>query len=390
VSWVTVLWSLIVSACLTLAGIYCLRVSHKTRDALRESEARLRESEARTRLAFDAADVGIWTCHLTRNEVWASDKWRELFGFGSSDPLDFDAIVQRVHPDDRERLRQAHTLAAHNENDGRYDDQYRLVLPNVPTRWVALRGRVERDSSGQPFLLRCAASDITTHKNAELAVRDFSSRLLSAQEDERRRIARELHDNLSQQMAVLAMGIDRVALTPNEPPAAIARSFDELRRLAAEISTQIHNLSHRLYSSKLEMLGLAAAVNGHCREISTPALAVRFHQENVPGLLPRDVQLCLFRVVQEALNNVIRHSESREAHVTLSGTKDAVLLRVSDTGRGFDEREALQRGVGLVSMRERLRMVEGDLTIQSRPGHGTTVIARVPIGARAVKAPTSA
>jgi signal transduction histidine kinase len=95
-------------------------------------------------------------------------------------------------------------------------------------------------------------------------------------------------------------------------------------------------------------------------------------------------------VVQEALNNVIRHSESREAHVTLSGTNDAVLLRVSDTGRGFDEREALQSGVGLVSMRERLRMVEGDLTIQSRPGHGTTVIARVPIGARAVKASTSA
>ena len=384
------MWWLIPSACLTLGAIYFLRLSHKIRDALRESEARLRESEARLRLASDAADVGIWTCHLTRNEIWASDKWRELFGFESSEPLDLEAIVQRVHPDDRGRLRQAHTEAAHNENDGGYDAQYRLVLPNGSTRWLALRGRVERDSSGQPFLLRGAASDITTHKHIELAARDFSARLLSAQEDERRRIARELHDNVSQQMAVLAMGIDRVALTPNEPPAAMARSFDELRGLAAGISTQLHNLSHRLYSSKLEMLGLAAAVNGHCREISTPALTVRFHQENVPGLLPREVQLCLFRVVQEALNNVIKHSESREAHVTLSGTKDALLLRISDTGRGFDEREALQSGIGLLSMRERLRMIEGDLTIQSRPGHGTTVIARVPIAAHAVKATTSA
>jgi signal transduction histidine kinase len=217
-------------------------------------------------------------------------------------------------------------------------------------------------------------------RRAEIALHDLSGRLLSAQEDERRRIARERHDNLSQRIALLAIEIDAAARTPGGSPATVARSMRELSQRTAEISTEIHNLSHRLHSSKLEMLGLVAALRGHCQELLAQGIQARFHDENVPRSLPRDVELCLFRIVQEALNNVVKHSGAREAHVTLRWTGDVLLLSVTDAGRGFDERRAArQKGLGLDSMRERLRLIEGELTIDSQPDRGTAILARVPL-----------
>ena len=139
-------------------------------------------------------------------------------------------------------------------------------------------------------------------------------------------------------MALLAIEIDRVAKRPGEPE-TFAGSMRELRERTAEISTEIRNLSHQLHSSKLEVLGLVEAVRGHCQEIQAQSVNVRFHDDNVPRSLPHDVELCLFRIVQEALNNVVRHSGAREAEVTLRANGDVLVLSVADLGRGFDERE---------------------------------------------------
>ncbi len=348
---------------------------------LEASEARLRESEARMSLAVDAADFGIWIRDLTRHEIWASEKWRKLFGFAPSEHVEFDAIVKRVHPDDRERIERAHTMAIEGSNEGGYQAEYRLVLPDGAIRWIASNGRVEHDATGHPILMRGVSRDITEHKCAELAVRNLSGRLLSAQEEERRRIARELHDNLSQQMALLAIEIDAVAVAPGGSASSVARSMSELRQRAAEISTEIHNLSHRLRSSKLEMLGLVAALNGHCKELLAQGLDAHLHEENVPRSLPKDIELCLFRIVQEGLNNVVKHSGSHEAHVTLRSANDVLMLSIADFGRGFDQERAtgIQNGLGLASMRERLRLIDGEFTIRSQPGQGTTITASVPL-----------
>ena len=140
----------------------------------------------------------------------------------------------------------------------------------------------------------------------------------------------------------------------------------ELRQQAVEISTEIHNLSHELHSSKLEVLGLVEALRGHCHELLARGIKVSFHADNVPQTLPHDVQLCLFRIVQEALNNVVKHSGAREAQVTLRATGDVIELSVTDAGRGFDERTAaLNEGLGLASMHERLRLINGELTVRS-------------------------
>ena len=217
-------------------------------------------------------------------------------------------------------------------------------------------------------------------QRAEVAIRDLSGRLLSAQEDERRRIARELHDNLSQQMALLALGITQMAKRMGETAEPVARSIRELSQRTVDIATEIHNLSHRLHSSRLEALGLVEALRGHCHELLAQGVHASFHAEHVPQSLPHDLALCLFRIVQEALNNVVKHSGAREAHVTLRGTGTVLVLTIADCGRGFKQAgAAIQDGLGLASMRERLRLVDGDLTVASQLSQGTTITARVPL-----------
>jgi PAS domain S-box-containing protein len=353
-----------------------IRASQLVRE-LQASEAGLRESEARMSLAVDAADVGIWIRDLARNEIWASEKWRELFDFAPTEPLEFNAILRRLHPDDREGFVQALTMAS--AGGGRYQVEYRLLMPDGETRWISSMGRVEVEATGQPVLMRGASRDVTVRKHAEIAVRNLSGRLLSAQEAERRRIARELHDNLSQRVALLAIEIEQVGMK-SEPLSDVAGSMRQLGMRTAEISTEIHNLSHQLHSAKLEALGLEVAVQGHCRELRAQGLQVQCLAEKVPDALPYEVALCLFRVVQEGLNNVVKHSGAREVRVQLTGTGDALLLTIADAGRGFDEATATgQRGLGLASMRERLHSINGELTLRSHPGHGATIIARVPI-----------
>jgi signal transduction histidine kinase len=150
----------------------------------------------------------------------------------------------------------------------------------------------------------------------------------------------------------------------------------------AEIATEIHDLSHRLHSSKLEALGLVAAVRGLCREFGARGIAVDFVDQNVPDKVPYDLTLCLFRIVQEGLNNVVKHSGVHQARVTLAGYAGTLTLSIVDDGRGFGSGRVGHGGLGLASMRERLRSLGGRGVICSEPGRGTRIEARVFCGER--------
>jgi len=241
---------------------------------------------------------------------------------------------------------------------------------------------------GQSLLIGGLLMQRRRRQRTEVTLRDLSGRLLSAQEEERRRIARELHDNVSQQMALLSIEITQVTKALGAASEPLARSIRELSHRAGMISSEIHGLSHRLHSSRLEALGLAEAVRGHCDELCAQGVHASFYDENVPRSLPHSVELCLFRIVQEGLNNVVKHSGAREAQVALRAKGEVIQLTIADFGHGFDERNVkVTSGLGLASMRERLRLIHGEFDIRSEPGQGTTIIARVPI--RDVGGPTS-
>jgi signal transduction histidine kinase len=205
--------------------------------------------------------------------------------------------------------------------------------------------------------------------------RHLGSRLLKAQEGERSRIARELHDDISQQLALLTMDLDRVeAADPGEVKRVAAA-----RARTQEIARSVHDLSHSLHPTKLRLIGLVAALEALCLELSPSGIAIAFTHDNVPSTLSADVTLCLFRVVQEALQNAIKYSQAKEVAVHLVGSPIGLTVSVVDDGVGFDVEGKSAKSLGLVSMKERLEGIGGFLEVRSGPGHGTRVEATVPL-----------
>jgi signal transduction histidine kinase len=216
----------------------------------------------------------------------------------------------------------------------------------------------------------------------------LAGRLIAAQEEERRRVARELHDDLNQRLALLAVELDSLALQPPGPAGVTEERLRGLSARVKDLSSAVHTLSHQLHPSNLEHLGLVAALAGLCREVSHHhRLDVKFTHSGVPAVVPGATALCLYRVAQEALRNVVRHSGAVRAAVKLSGTPADLRLVVSDEGAGFDPAAALRGGLGLVSMWERLGLAGGELTIDSRTAGGTRIDARVPMPSACLAGP---
>ena len=230
--------------------------------------------------------------------------------------------------------------------------------------------------------------DITQRKMAEEALSSVSRRLIEAHEEERTWIARELHDDVSQRLALLAGTLD--ILKSELPPGAneAKHYLADVKEQTKELAADVQALSHRLHSSKLEYLGLASAAAAFCREFSeSKGVQIDFQSDDVPRSLPKEISLCLFRVMQEALQNASKHSGSEHYNVILVRTSEEIRLTVSDFGRGFDPEVALRSaGLGITSMRERLKLVAGEFTIESRSQFGTTVQARVPLAPKAKEA----
>jgi signal transduction histidine kinase len=236
----------------------------------------------------------------------------------------------------------------------------------------------ERAKSEREELIRGqAATEARLRQRAEETVSSLSRRLIHAQEQERARIARELHDDIGQRVALLAVGL--AGLSHGTTDSAQQTETARLQQQLAEIGNDINVLSHTLHSSRLELLGIGSAMKGFCQEFASQAqVEVQFASRDVPGQLPAEVSLALYRVLQEALHNAAKHSGVRLFHAQLWTAEGAVHLSVSDAGAGFDLQAArTDRGLGLASMDERVRLVGGELSIDTQPGRGTRLHASV-------------
>jgi signal transduction histidine kinase len=208
--------------------------------------------------------------------------------------------------------------------------------------------------------------------------------LIEAQEQERARIGRELHDDINQRLAMMAIELEQLkAKTPDFIP-ELRSNINELRNQTLEISTSVQTMSHELHSKKLEYLGLAGAIRNFCKECGeAQKVEIEFNSHELPANLPLDCSLCLFRVLQESLHNAVKHSGATRFDVELWESSGKIHLTVSDLGIGFDTKAAmLGTGIGLLSMQERLRLVNGELSIDSQPQRGTRIHASVPLSSQ--------
>ncbi len=210
-------------------------------------------------------------------------------------------------------------------------------------------------------------------------ISDLGGRLLISQEAERSRIARELHDDLSQQMAVLATDLKLLSGMGQDRDGHAETLAREALERAQSIARSVHELSHRLHPASLRLVGLVPALDGLRRELSHGDFSIAFSHENVAATLPHDLTLCVFRVVQEALQNAVKHSGARDVSVHLKGSDATLTLTIVDDGTGFDVESVWGKGLGLVSMRERMESIGGTIAIHSEPGAGTRLEAILPV-----------
>jgi signal transduction histidine kinase len=211
--------------------------------------------------------------------------------------------------------------------------------------------------------------------------RRLNGRLIHAYEQERLRIARELHDDFGQRLASLAIELSALAESSGQLPSGVRKRIHALSKRAGELGSDLHRVSHKLHPATLQRLGLASAMRVFCAELSSSRqMTIELDTCHVPDLLSHDVALCIYRVAQEALHNVARHSGTTSALVTLERFEDDLVLTVTDRGVGFDVSAApAGSSIGLHSMHERVRLVDGELAIHSNIGGGTRLIARVPL-----------
>jgi len=356
----------------------------------RRADTQIAESQRRYRMATLAGGVGVWDWDLETGRIYVDPALKRALGYADDEiPNTIEAWGALVHPDDTARVWDA----ARIHLDGHaphYTLEHRMLHRDGSVRWFLARGAVSARRHGRPVRMTGTDTDITERKGAEEAldessrrIRELTGRLMFAQEQERRHIARELHDDLSQQVAALAISISNTkrSLARGGAGNRALTDLDVLQRSTTELADAIRELSHGLHPAALEHGGLAAGLKSFAAEFSRrEGVDVAVTTVGDDGAIAPHVALALYRIVQESIRNVARHSGARRAEVIVTVSDAAVEVLVKDEGSGFDvTRLCRGAGLGLVSIEERVRMLQGALLVTSRPGHGTDLLVQIPL-----------
>ena len=346
-------------------------------EKLEERDTRLTETLEQLQLSASAGNVGLWTRKIGEETIWVNEKAGEIWGSPSGEEFTREDFFEHVHADDRALL--ITLIRELEEGKNEFQLEYRIVSEVANVRWIHSRGKVEAVNGSR--IIRGAIVDITKLKMAQEAVQELSRKLMNAQEKERARMALELHDDLNQSIALLSI---HMTVLRNKPKNLeyVKDQLDQLISDVYRLAGDVRRISQELHPARLNLLGLEAALHGSCRELAAAhLLEISFEAENLPRNLPEDISLCLYRVTQEALQNVIKHSAATSAHVSIKSEQRKIHLSVFDNGNGFDLEAAKAReSLGLISIDERVRAVKGEAKIISAVGAGTKIEVQVPVG----------
>ena len=340
----------------------------------KHAEEALHESEERFRLAAQAGKMFAYEWDAATDKIVRSEGVTRILGVDAGVHTTGQDVLRGVPPEDRARLLAATAQLSPEKPHLRIT--YRMVRSDGRVIWVERTSRAYFDGHGRKLRIVGMIADITERKLAEAALADVSRKLLEAQEQERNRIGRELHDDVSQQLAMLAVDLEQLRDNPSE----VQSRVQELLKQTTELSDGVQALSHELHSSKLEYLGVVGGIKSWVTEFGQrQRMEVDFKHE-ISSAVPFEVGLCLFRVLQEAVHNATKYSGVKRIEVQLVEHANEVHLIINDSGRGFDIEAARRgRGLGLTSMQERVKLVNGAITIESKPSAGTSIRVRVPL-----------
>jgi PAS domain S-box-containing protein len=348
----------------------------------KRAEQALRESEERLRLAAQAGKMYAFEWDTITDKVVLSAESVDVLGF-SSEPGQRTGRgwFARIFPQDRANF--VKMIADLEPNQPTYQTNYRIVSPSGAFIWLEESGSASFDALGNAVRVVGMVANVTSRKEAERALATVRGKLIEAQEQERRRIARDLHDDINQRLALLSIELQRLADSTPDTKTELRQRLQELCQQTSEISSDVSALTRELHSPKLELLGIVPAMRGFCDELANhQKVTIDFQHSAAPSRLPPDVSLCLFRVLQEALRNAVKHSGVRHFEVQLLGHPGEIQLKIRDEGAGFDPDEASRGdGLGLVSMRERVGLLRGAINIASKAKAGTEITLRIPLAA---------
>lgn len=366
-----------------IAGEQCVLSIAVDITGRKQAEQALAESERRFRLMAESAPVLIWLTGADQRCTDVNSEWLRFTGRNMSDELG-EGWRDGIHADDLQAFNHAYVNAFNNRL--RFVFEHRLRRFDGVYRWMrndaAPRFTGDAEFAGH---IGCCI-DITDERETRVSRAEFGSKLIQAQEEERARIARELHDDINQRLALLANGLERLGLNNGQHVEPDKQELDILWQLTNDIATDIQHISHQLHPSKLHYLGLAAAARDLCHEVSRQyKIEIECNTRDLPQDINENISLSLFRIIQESLHNVAKHSHAHHVKVELTCESTLLRLRVSDDGSGFDPDNANNSGLGLVSMGERVKSVGGQFCIWSRPDLGTQVEVIVPVIRKSVQ-----
>jgi PAS domain S-box-containing protein len=359
-----------------------------------QAEAEVVASEWRYRTVADHTyDWQYWSApDGTLNYV--SPSCERITGYSVQEFMDDPSLfVGLIVPEDKETW-DKHDHDARTELKRR-EIQFRIRTRSGETRWIDHACLPVSDAQGEFLGIRASNRDVTARKLAEEAVREseralrqsetdlrtLAGRLITSQEEERSRLARELHDDLTQRLAVVAIDMGRLEQDVTGQPESVPEKLRDMKNQVVKVSEDVHSISRQLHPSILDDLGLVRAAGSECERFSSrEGIDVAFTEENLPSNIPRDISLSLYRIVQEGLRNIAKHACATHTSVSLKGGHDALVLTIQDNGIGFDREEARGKaGLGLASMRERAALIHGDFGITSTRGQGTRIEVYVPM-----------